>query len=182
MSTLLSSVANSSVKGAMVPIQTVTLASNGGIVFNNVPQIYQDLMVIASLRSAYASSLDVTLFEWGYTTNYSYTALRSNGASVDSYRGTGAYGIYCNSTPAATASANIFGSFIAHIFDYTNSTRFKNALIYQAYDLNGSGGFTYTVGTKNTTDAVTMVEVGGGNAAIAAGSTATLYGIKKAGQ
>ena len=168
--------------GAMVPIASVTLATTGGILFSNVPQTYQDLFVVASLRGEYASSVDVAILEWGYTTNYSYTGLRGLGSSADSYRGTGAYGIYCNSIPAATSTAGIYGAFEAHILNYANTTTYKTALVRQAFDLNGSGGTSLTVGMKNTTAAVTMVEIGGGNNALSAGSTATLYGIRSVGQ
>lgn len=164
--------------GAMVPIASVTLATAGGITFNNVPQTYQDLMVVASLRGEYASTTDVVLFEWGYTPNYSYTSLRGLGASADSFRGTNAYGIYCNSIPAANAPAGVYGSFVGHILNYASTTTYKTGIVRQAFDLNGSGGTSLTVGMKNTTAAVTMVEIGGGNNAISAGSTATLYGIR----
>jgi hypothetical protein len=164
--------------GGMVPIATVTLSSAGGIQFFNVPQTFQDLFVVASLRGEYAAALDVVLFEWGYTTNYSYTALRGTGSAADSYRGTGAYGIYCNSIPAASSTSGIFGSFEGHILNYANTTNYKTAIVRQAFDLNGSGGTSLTVGMKNTTAAVTFVEIGGGNNALSAGSTATLYGIR----
>jgi hypothetical protein len=82
--------------------------------------------------------------------------------------------------PAASSTANIYGSFEAHILNYTNATTYKTAIVRQGFDLNGSGGTSLTVGMKNTTAAVTMVEIGGGNNAISAGSTATLYGIRAA--
>ena len=162
------------------PIATLTLATSGGLAFNNVPQNYTDLVLVCSVRSTYNAASDVGILDFGYTTNHSYTALRAVGTTPTSYNGTASYGLYCNAIPAATTNANIFGTFVAHIFNYSNSTTYKTAIVRQGWDLNGSGGTTITVGMKNLTAPLTTVELGGGNAALAAGSTATLYGITAA--
>lgn len=185
MLNLISSNAASTTKGALVPIQTITLASSGGFTFSNIPQIYQDLFISVSARSEYSSStLDVILLSWPYTQNHSYTTFRANGSTsmtIDHFRGSTSYGVYLNSIPTTTSAANSFGYLNIHIFDYTNTTRFKNIIATQAYDLNtGGGGISYTTGTKNTTTAITELTIGGGNAGISAGSRATLYGIRGA--
>ena len=174
----------SATHGALIPIQRITLASNGGITFSNIPQTYQDLYVVGSLRGVFASTLDVVLFQWGYTQTYGYTALRGMGAgSADSYRGNNAYGIYCNSIPAASTNSNLFGGFEAHVLNYANTSVFKTALVRQSFDVNGSGGGTsLTVGMRSLTSAVTSLEIGGGNNALAAGSSATLYGVRSTKQ
>lgn len=184
MLSLLSSNSASTTKGAMVPIQTISLSASGGFVFNNIPQIYQDLFISISARGDYASSMDVVLLSWPYTQNHSYTTMRALGSSsmtIDHFRGSTAYGVYLNSIPAATSAANTFGYVNIHIFDYSNTTRFKNVIAAQAFDLNtAGGGVSYTAGTKNTTTAITELSIGGGNAGISAGSIATLYGIRGA--
>jgi hypothetical protein len=172
----------SATHGAIVPIQKITLTSNGGFTFNNVPQTYQDLFVVGNMRGLYAATFDVVLLQWGYTQTYNYMAMRGQGSSVDSYRGTGAYGLYCNSMPAASTNSNAFGGFEAYIPNYAQSNTRKTVLVKQSFDVNNSGGITYTIGSRNITDAVTMLELGGGNNAIAAGSTATLYGIRTINQ
>jgi hypothetical protein len=162
-------------------IQTITLSTNAGITFSNVPQTYTDLVVVGQLRGLYAASLEVALIQWGYTQTYSYTAMRSNGSTADSYGGSSAYGLYCNSIPGASTASGIFGTFEAHIFNYTNTTTFKQCIVKQSYDYGSSGGGTsVTCGTRNLTGAITSVEIGGGNNAIVAGSTVSLYGIKAA--
>lgn len=164
--------------GAIQRIASVTLTSNGGLTFTNIPQTYQDLFLVASARGLHNADLEVILLDWGYVQDHSFTAVRGSATTIDSYRGTAAYGIYCNSIPGATAASNIYGTVVAHILNYTSTTARKQALVRNASDLNGSGVTVLTVGMKNTNAAITSLQLSGGNNAIVAGSTAALYGIK----
>jgi hypothetical protein len=157
-----------------VPIASVTLTSNGTVSFSSIPQTYTDLVVVGSLRTAYAATSDSIALDFTYgATEYSYTMLRGDGASATSTRATNQYAIYSSLVPAANQGA-AFGTYIAHIFNYANTTTYKTALV-RTNDANGQT--SAVVGLRRNTAAINYVEIAGGNGAIVAGSTVTLYGI-----
>jgi hypothetical protein len=163
--------------GAMVPIASTTLASAANIAISNIPQTYQDLMIVVSARGTYASATDTCIAEWGYFNEYSNTYLTGNGTSASSSRGTGAYGAG-PTIPAASATAGIFGSLVFHILNYANTTTYKTMLTRNASDANGSGVTQLVATLRLNTSAVNFFEIGGANAVLAAGTSMTIYGIR----
>lgn len=137
-----------------IAYQSVSGTSNNTI-FNNIPQIYQDLIIVANLRAAQSATLEN--FNVGIvnqTNIYSQTALKGDGASATSFRGTGQYFCYLGTVPAANATSGIYGAAVCHILNYRSTTR-KTFLARTAADLNGSGEVYLSVGNVNYTSAIT---------------------------
>jgi hypothetical protein len=184
----LASTSASSMHGAVVPIAYYTNSSDfQNIQFTNIPQNYQDLMIVMNHRGQ--ASLTYTqdfifLNSDGNQANYSNTQLLGNGSSASSTRVSrsgGAYGV-ATQAPAASATAGVYGSSIVHILNYANTSTLKTTIHRDALDLNGSG-YTYLIATLyNSTAAITSLYFQSGSGNFKAGSTLALYGIRTVGQ
>jgi hypothetical protein len=172
--------------GAMVPIASYTASGSDFCQFLNIPQIYQDLMVVIYGRTANTSNGFGTAQLFGAYANgdassCSATSLRGDGSSATSTRVTGQPQFSAGALPNGNATSGIFGSATMHILNYTNTTTFKTILTRSAFDMNGSGGTWLTASLYSKTPAITSLTIYdpaiAGNA-FAAGSTATLYGIR----
>ena len=174
---------SSAMHGAVVPIATQILASYNNISFTNIPQTYQDLMLVVSSGTQQSgSSADYARLAFnGGAIGMSTTLLTGDGSSVTSTRETtttsgGAIGI----RPAY--AANLQGSFVTHILNYANSSTYKTSISRSASDANGSGTTQLTVNLWQSTAAINAIIWGGSGNYPGAGSTATLYGIRTVGQ
>ncbi len=183
--TLYTSMNAGNMYGAMVPIASGTATSSYGryFVFSSIPQTYQDLRIVLSVRSDYAATTD--LFGMylnggeGGTIN-SETYLNGDGASATSVRESNLYTMIRSSVAGASATSGIFSSVTIDVLNYANTSTFKTALARTATDLNGSGNTTLTVSLARITSAVSTINVGivGSGTNLVSGSTATLYGIR----
>lgn len=171
-------------QGAMEHIATIALTNNltTTFQFTNIPQTYQDLMMIISARNittAVTVSQVIPQFNNDGTTNYSYSVLRGNGSSPSSGRVSNTNFTYGGSTSSGNATSNVFGSIVFHVLDYASSSKFKTLLERSAADINGSGEVDLAVSTWRSTAAITTISMGQSyGTAYEAGSVATLYGIK----
>ena len=160
-------------------IATTTLGSAAAnITFSSIASSWTDLRIVWVYKSVTAGNYPYLQYNSDTASNYSYLALFGNGstaASNISYNNGGAYLV--SNTPASTSEWQMQ---TLDIFSYAGST-YKTLLTTYAGDLNGSGTVSYGVNLWRSTSAITSVKLffdSAGN--IAAGSTATLYGIKAA--
>lgn len=166
-------------QGAMVPIGSVNVASSNSVQFlgfSNIPQTYQDLMLVLNVRSARSGQ---SAFNFHITTNsgqlFSGTTLYGDGSTAASSRFSNAYDPTDGSIPAAPATAGVFGSAVSHILNYTNTSYFKTTLTRWASDTNGGGTTGIYANLVRSTSAITALNVYTDFADYwAAGSTATL--------
>ena len=161
------------------PIATTTLGSAAAnITFSSIPATYTDLRLSITTTNASSSATFVALqFNADTGANYSRTRISGNGTAASSNRSTGDTNLSIGVTPASSSN---FGFFGADIFSYAGST-YKTTLSQSAGDNNGSGQVNSFVSLWSNTAAITSVKVlldSGTN--MAAGTTATLYGIKNA--
>ena len=171
--------------GAMVPIATSTLSSNGYFEFSNIPQNYQDLYISLNARAA-ATSGDAGFSNQSYvsayfndiTTAYSVSFLIGDGASATSTRATSQTNCYFGFIPNQNATSGIFGATTVHILNYANTSTFKTTLSRTAGDANGSGTTTLTVNGWRNTAAINKITLYCSYTNFVAGTTATLYGIR----
>lgn len=159
----------------------ISNGSTTGATFTNIPQIYQDLMVVVNGRGAVAQStvLMQANINNNFGTNGSATRIEGDGSSAASYRWTNQGGVPLGYLPAANATASVFGSMIIHILNYANTSTNKTILTRYASDYNGAGVVGLTVGLQRPVGAVTLLEVvtyGVGN--LVSGSTIELFGVK----
>lgn len=158
------------------PIATTTLGSAASsIAFTSISSAYTDLRVIWT-GIATGGAVDFYLrFNSDTGTNYSGTYLYGDGSSAGSQRVT--------SENAARLSFGLSSSIPTttqiDIFSYAGST-FKTVLSAFSNDYNGSGETRRSVHLWRSTSAITTVTLSPSSSTFAAGTTATLYGIKNA--
>jgi hypothetical protein len=157
-----------------VAIASTTLGSAGTIEFTSIPATYTDLRIVLVSKSV-ANGANVQFrFNSNTGTNYSFTYLRGNGASVTTYReSNNTFGYLADQSSDTQPNMGTLD-----IFSYAGST-FKTALATYSDDRNGSGYVFALVNLWRSTAAITSVSLSpsnfGGN--FQAGTTATLYGI-----
>jgi hypothetical protein len=168
-------------------IQTLDVNASGssGMQFDNIPQQYDDLLLVVSARSEAQAS------GFGYNAAFLYV----NGSTAFSARhlvGSGsAASSYSSSSlrldvPAAAATANTFGNVGIYIPNYSSTTQNKSLSVDWTF---GSGiGSNVTeqlqlvAATNTSTAAVTTIkyQVEGSNSPkFVQHSSASLYGIKR---
>jgi hypothetical protein len=173
--------------GAVVPIAKILgTGAATDVAFLNIPQIYQDLMLVMYVRTDNASSSGVNLYFNGvYNSSTSgFTNLQGNGTSPTSNRFSNTTSFPIGLAPFSSSTSNLFSSGTTHILNYAASGIYKTVLTRWADDRNGSGDTRLNVGSwLNSTGAITQINIatyGQGN--WVTGSTFTLYGIRTVGQ
>ena len=160
------------------PLQTYTLGSAAATIdFTSIPATYTDLRIVLLSKSVDNGVNMNFRFNGDSGTNYSYLYIRGDGSSASSFNQTGRSQGYFSDNSSNT----VFNLGTLDIFSYAGST-FKTTLATFADDRNGSGYVFNTVSLWRSTSAITSVTLGPGNIStnFAAGTTATLYGIKNA--
>lgn len=177
--------------GAVVPIASsvVTGTTTTDITFTNVPQIYQDLMLVF-----YSRRTDAAMFSNAFITPYysgipaspqSATGLQYDQVNgLSSFRYSNQDALYAGITSASFAAPFIYSSTVWHCLNYTNTIGFKPSIIQSSCDANGNGVVRLTVAATRGTGAMTTVNCSTFSASIyyAPGTTATLYGIRSINQ
>ena len=183
---LLPSIA-SAMHGALVPIATVNgNGSSSDISFNNIPQVYQDLILVMYVRTDNSSSSGANLYFNGVfnSTTSGFTNLQGDGSSATSNRLSNTTSFPVGLAPFSSSTSGLFASGVTNILNYKATGIYKTVLTRWADDRNGSGDTRLNVGSwLNSTAAITQINVatyGQGN--WVTGSTFTLYGIRTVGQ
>ena len=160
------------------PIATTTLGSaSATITFSSIPATYTDLRLVI-IPLANSSPDDFYLrFNSDSATNYSITTLYGSGSAAASNRATNATGILMTRGTQTQLSTPTLRT--ADIFSYAGST-YKTVLTTESSDLNGSGTTVVNVGLWRSTSAITTITLNRVGDSFAAGTTATIYGIKAA--
>lgn len=159
------------------PIQTYSLNSDqSSIDFNNIPQSYTDLILVAVFKGTDAN---LGINNWFLRVNndsntiYSNTRLYADGSSVASNRTTlnTKWDFYAPRGNEAAQAINI-----VNFSNYSNSSIFKPVL-WRTNITNSSSLVDLTCGLWRSTSAITSINISGANRS---GSTFTLYGIAAA--
>lgn len=159
------------------PIATTTLGSAAAsITFSSIAASWTDLRIVFVGIATSATGLRAQ-FNSDTTTNYSRTTLLGDGGSASSQRGTNVTFISLSVNDNLSTTIPTLRNM--DIFSYAGST-YKTVLTGESTDLNGSGAATIGVQLWRSTAAITTVSLNVSGTTIAAGSTATLYGILKA--
>jgi len=160
------------------PIATTTLGSAAStITFSSIPATYTDLKIVWVYKDAGTSNETAWLrFNSDTGSNYSRTTLRGDGSAASSTRNTNSTAIFVT---AGNSDSTIDQMLTVDVFNYAGST-YKTALIDSVQDENGSGWVSRIVGLWRNTSAITTIDLFLNGTNMAAGTTATLYGILKA--
>lgn len=160
----------------MQVIQHIELGSDqASITFSSIPQIFTDLLIVASIRGTRTGQRDTPLRVSMNSSGFTARTLYGYSTSVGSQTPT----TYIGWIPTNSATAGTFGNLSLHIPNYT-ATGAKSFSVDIVQEDNQAGAFnTIAAGLTTTTSAITSVgftdESGAG--VIATGSSATLYGI-----
>lgn len=177
-------------RGAVVPIASIKITGSAvsDATFANIPQIYQDLMLVGSARrtdTAMFTNLLISPYFSGMGSSLqSSTHFQATEAATASFRYTGQDAGFAGSLPGNQAAPNVMGSFVWHCLNYANTTGFKTSISRSAADLKGTGQVRLAANLTRTTGAITVVNVStfSGSAYFDLGSTFTLYGVRGVGQ
>lgn len=173
-------------QGSLEPISSVTLSAAGILTVTNIPQHYQDLVVVINGRALTANN------DAG-TTNQVYANMYFNNVTTAIH--SLVYGIsdgtsnivssfssqancYVGFIPNANAGAGIFGTVIANIMNYSSSSTFKHIVSKSASDCNGSGRFSNFFNTSAQTTPITRIDIYTSYTSFAPGTTIALYGVR----
>jgi hypothetical protein len=159
------------------PIATTTLGSaTNTITFSSIPSTYTDLK-ISFVGLATANYIRTRLrFNGDTGNNYNFLFLFANGSVANTSNSSGISYIQADTEGIIIAQPSFY-SF--DILSYGGSTR-KNCLITCSENKNGSGHVGKFIGMWNSTAAINSVTLVTDASTFAAGTIATIYGIKAA--
>lgn len=171
---------------AMTPIYTQTVGAGGvsTVVFNNIPQTYTDLYIIASIRSNTGSPVEpLTVQLTDGSSTYSTTSLGISGTTPGSQKtSNNAYMSYNGyiAQGGNTASASTFSSTSLYIPSYTSTTNKAVIIDTAPEDTTSAWQGGLGAGLYRTTSGITRVLFAPYTGTlIMQHSSFSLYGIKK---
>jgi hypothetical protein len=164
-------------------IATVSVGSDTASVnFTSIPSTYKHLQIRALIRTNRATTTDQFLIGFNSaTTTYTSRSMRATGSgSVFVNTNSGSSGVFSYYAAGNSASANVFGVFVADVLDYTSTTKNKVVKVLAGSDNNDNGAISFNSGAWRTSDqaitGITITAQTGEN--IKANSHFALYGIK----
>ena len=150
---------------------TTAGGSSGTITFASIPATYTDLFIVINGTVGVSDCTMLMQYNGDTTTNYSSTVLSGNGSAGQSFNATGATEMYCGRITTSQSTT------IIQILNYANATTYKT-FISRGNSATRTSAF---VGTWRSTAAITTVTLTFNSAgSFAAGTTASVYGIKAA--
>jgi hypothetical protein len=169
------------------PIYTQTVGAGGAssIAFNNIPQTFTDLKIVASVRTARSAGAtdDISIWFNGNTSAlYSIRALQGSGSAASSFGNSSQIVISNTIVNGNTSTASTFGSFEVYIPNYTGAN-FKSLIIDSVQEDNASGAFMRMIaGLFSNTSAITSISFQSSNGFnVNQYSTFSLYGVLRQG-
>jgi hypothetical protein len=162
-------------------IQTVTVGSGGAaaIEFNSIPQIFTDLVIVASLRGNKSDAISAGIIKFnGSSSNFTNRSLI--GAETSTFSNSYVTTRQINSINGNTSTANTFSSHFVYIPNYRSSTA-KSFSAEGATENNGGyNELGIMANLWNVTDPITSITLyNEGTVNFMQYSSASLYGITK---
>lgn len=165
-------------------ISSITVGSLGAssVSFTEIPQGYRHLQVRMTARTGQAQAWGgiYVLFNVDTTSgNYRSHYLQGSGTAASSGTSAGASSGFADILVAGnSASANVFGSCVLDILDYSSTVKNKTARALAGVDNNGSGYVELTSGLWMSTAAITSMTITASTSPFQNYSTFSLYGIR----
>lgn len=164
---------------------TVTLIASGqsnAVTFSNIPQTYDDLMVLISMEDLSGGAGQTLYSVWNNdnSTLYSGTWIEGNGSSSYSSRNSAQTGFRLGVVNSnGSTNSNIFGNLFFYLPNYRTTNRFKSFIC--DYVTENGATLAYMgldTGVYRSTNAITQLSYGTGFS-LDSITTYYLYGIKK---
>lgn len=166
-------------------IQTVTVGAGGAssISFTSIPGTYKHLQIRGISRDTRTGTGEQSVmmqFNGDTGTNYSYHILEGYGSGTPTAGpNVSTTQIKVSLSPTSSASANMFGGFVADILDYSNTSKYKVSRSLYGDDQNGSGTVAISSGVWNNLNSLTSITIYPTNSqSFVQYSKFALYGIK----
>jgi hypothetical protein len=162
----------------LIETKTLTVAA-ASIEFTSIPQTFTDLIILSSLRSSRASTVEIVKLEFNtVTTGYTYRELVGDGAVAAS--STGSYTRFAL-IPGTSNTSNTFSNDMNYIPNYTSSAA-KSFSTESVNENNATGQFSAYINTAANawtgTGAITSFKLSNFfSTNFIAGSTVSLYGV-----
>lgn len=172
------------INGTMVFIDSVTVGSGGAasIEFTNIPQTYDDLVLLCSFRVERSTTASTVVMNFNNSSsNYSGRTLVGDGSTASSGLNGVTTDIRNITVNANTSTANTFANTMFYIPNYKGSTA-KSVSIDSVMENNATTSFqNLTAALWNDTSAITSIKFAetNGPSDIAQHSTAYLYGVSR---
>lgn len=168
--------------GSYEAIGVVDVGSGGQstITFSSIPSTYKHLQIRGIGRSTNADTQDNTYVRFNSDSgaNYSWHYLGGDGSSRFASATSSTNQIISGRLSAANATANMFGTFVIDILDYTNTNKYKTTRTLTGVDLNGSGNVWLWSGNWRNTAAISTITLTTASSTnFAQNSSFSLYGI-----
>ena len=171
------------------PIATVTAdGTTNPIIFTSIPGTFTDLRFVINARANQGTTGAYSNAAWRYngsTSLYSNNYFVGAGGTPSAGNYTGMSYCFIPDVPYSGSTGN-YSLITIDIFEYANTSQYKHALTTMSVDRGSAGALSRSIQMWRLTNAITSVwfdvDAFGGvsGRAFAAGSTFTLYGIKKA--
>lgn len=154
------------------PLQSIQLtAATSTVTFSGIPQIYQDLIVVANGYASTSTGVNLQ-FNGDSGSNYSATRLLGDSSSATSNRSTGQTSITVNYN--GNFSDASISQFSFSILNYSNSTTYKTILSRAG---RAASGVDAIVGLWRSTSAINSFSLTTAAGTFSAGATFDLYGL-----
>lgn len=167
--------------GSFESIETFALGSDtASVTFSSIPSTYKHLQIRINARGTRAAVDCRPRIRLNSDTgsNYSQHNLIGSGASVSAAGAASQTYLDARDVTGNTAAANIFGSLIMDIHDYSSTTINKTARGITGNDRNGSGTIALWSGVWLNTSAISTILIYPESNNWLTGSVFSLYGIK----
>lgn len=176
--------------GYFESIQTVVVPSAGAtsVVFNNIPQNYAHLQIRGIGRTT-ESDIGTNYLYCRFNNNnqslYSFHNLTGNGANVSAGSEINNTLFFAGLLPRGNMTANVYGTTVIDILDYTNTNKNKTVRTLTGVDYNGTVGgqpgyMIFYSGLWRSTSAITSIQLIPEVINFSPNSHFALYGIRSA--
>lgn len=153
------------------PIASINLSSTAtSVTFSSIPQTYTDLVMVISTINSSTGNYILTRFNSDSGTNYAQIRMLVSGTTTSSNNN------FNDDSFAVMYQTNTTdpGICVMNIFNYANTTTFKNALSRDSFAADSS---FFRIGMWRNTNAITTISLTINGGSFKSGSTFNLYGI-----
>lgn len=163
-------------QGSIEPITQVIASGSGSISITNIPQTYQDLILV--LNGSMTGTAGSLVYEINGGGGGIYSATWMNTTSTTGTSRYTAGGLHCIAGWSTSITANSPMLGISEFINYRNTSSFKTVI-----SMGGSTGNTNHIETavnlwRSTAAITSLLIYNNGGGFISAGSTVTIYGVK----
>jgi hypothetical protein len=154
--------------------------SSGTITFSSIPQTYKHLQIRINARSTETGTPSISAFSRanGDTgSNYTRHAIEGDGGSVGLTGLANQTSLMLLRVSAADATANVMGTGIIDILDYSSTSKFKTFRSIAGTDNNGGGIIKLHSGLWRSTSAIDTLTIFLSSNNFTSTSTFALYGM-----